>query len=260
MIEKSECFQLKPDSPDDIDPWKISQGYPDDCTTISPLMFMASSTEGRKTLYDMVTVNPRTEGALHDSYTVVFPGDPMHGIIVNGLTESEKMLACSSGTNDIYLAVIEKALGQYCNDSSPIAKKVVMIEAVTLAMNSPSLGWLNGTSYHDPIELISGFKVEEIQTRENWNKAEAEKAALKAFSEHRMVSVGVKEAPPRSHSKAEILRKHPNHAYVMKSCDRAGIVLRNPVEDNPREFRLTWDELHTGTSCLLIANSEKREK
>jgi len=257
MLAKASSFKLIPASPNEMDSSKISQGYPNDCTSISTFMFMTDATEGRDALRKMVTVNPRARGALHDSYTVVLPGDPQHPIVVNGLTESEKMLAVSSGTDDIYLAVIEKALGQYCNERSSLSKKVVMSEAVTFAMGDPVLGWVNGTSYHDPIELISGNKIQEINS-DAWFD-EGKKAALSAYAEGRMVLIGVKAPPPPEHSKASILRKHPNHAYVMRSCDGDGIVLRNPVDDDPREFKLSWDELRTGTSCLLVASKDKRK-
>jgi len=257
MLAKASSFRLMPASPNEMDSSKISQGYPNDCTSISTFMFMANTAEGRDALRRMVTVNPRAPGVPHDSYTVLLPGDPQHPIVVNGLTESEKMLAVSSGTDDIYLAVIEKALGQYCNEKAPFSKKVVMIEAVTFAMGDPVSGWVNGTSYHDPIELISGNKIQEIKS-DAWFD-EAKNAALNAYAEGRMVLIGVKAPPPPEHSKASILRKHPNHAYVMKSCDRDGIVLRNPVDDDPREFKLSWDELRTGTSCLLVASKDKRK-
>lgn len=213
-------------------------------------MHLAQTSDGRQQIHNMVSENE------DGTYDVRFPGQAANepAIKVKGLTEGEKMLACESGRDDIYLALLEKAMGQYCNGKVfwPWEHGAqVRADGLTLAMNGHA-----GLNYRIPVQLMTGHSVSEINTKNFFTSTPdpdaVSRRATEAFNKNAVVLFGIKIPPGPGHLLYEDFRHHPNHAYLMTDCTADGATIRNPIQGQPREKFYTWAQLADVMSAVVI--------
>ncbi len=104
---------LFPRGADGISGKDVTQGGLYDCRFLSAVASLASSSRGRKLIFDMIRQNE------DGSFTVTFPGDAGHRLNVTPLTETELRLyaraedRATRQNRGQWLPVLEKAYGQY---------------------------------------------------------------------------------------------------------------------------------------------------
>jgi hypothetical protein len=228
MLQRGKLYELKPADADEVNPNLMSQKFFDSCVMMTSVMQLANTSDGRKQLLDMVKEND------DGTFTVTFPGKKNEPELVKGLTPAEKMLACESGTGHIYLALIEKAIGQICirNTWSPLDKDpIVRADGLSEALNNNL-----GVNFKTPGELVTGHGFDELRGP---NEKEAQELIEKALKENRVAILGVLNNPPKNSD------LHGHHAYLITKSDSTGVDVIDPIDrkQGRRSSHLTWAQV-----------------
>jgi hypothetical protein len=140
-----------------------------DCRFLSSLSSFVCTTAGASSIQKMIQVTPT-------GYTVTFPGDAAHPVSISPLTPTELTVCASPGskpscTDRLWVAIIEKAYGQYRLDHMSLQDKAFYFLQHTLlnwqptpSTQLPSLAAAYGSGDDRAIELLTNSKVQSFDT------------------------------------------------------------------------------------------------
>ncbi|HEY9870848.1 MAG TPA: hypothetical protein V6D08_16910 [Candidatus Obscuribacterales bacterium] len=237
MRAKADDKLLKPASPGQIDGEHIRQDYPDSCNFITSLIGLTRQPGGPDKIMRMVS--EKQDG----SYTVRFPGaeKPIH---VGKLTEAEKLYGSTDDRGYLYVAVLEKAYGQYLNEKQPSNERTVIpADGARFGMSDDNAGL--------GMKLLTGHDSESFNTARSGlfanSKDDIARALSQAEAEKLIITAGIKAPPePNPH------HLHPNHAYSIEFQD-GKIVLRDPLKTGKDSLIPTnIDELYNNFNVIRV--------
>lgn len=245
---------------DSIKPEAIDQGQVGDCYFLASVAAMASTPEGKESLKNMI------EDHGDGTYTVTFPDDPKRHITVDEPTQSELAHSAAPTSNGIWVAVLEKAYGQYYGRETDTLTRV----------RSDAIG--NGGLSQETLKLLSGRGVETDDLYSS-SKEETHRRLAKAMDFDRPVVAdisyekGEKDAGNKTRS-AGLPAPH-SFAITAYDPDTRTVTIRNPwaanakgepmdsegkVRDgnNDGTFTMSLDEFHENFDEVHYAESRPR--
>jgi hypothetical protein len=203
---------------DSINPSAIIQGYAGDCYFESPLAAVAAT-------------NPQLiANAIKDNhngtYTVTFPGDTKHPVTVTAPTEAEMGLYNGGSANGEWATVMEKAYGQYLENTNPIDK--------LFNLNNPEGAASGGGFASSAMQLLTGKEASTDQLIFH-SQADVASKLEAAFSKNPPAAVAAGIGPdwfgllsantengfPRDHEYSIL-------GYNPKGADGGTVTIRNP--------------------------------
>lgn len=230
--------QLFANGVNSVRPDNIRQGMIGDCYFLAAVASMARTPEGRQRIHDMIQDNH------NGTFTVNFPGrDP---VTVNAPSESELALYSNSGSDGMWLSVLEKAYAQSQNNSAVFSSENPYDE----------IG--GGDSLAAGIEAMTGHSVNTDDTAFT-SESTLRSRLTDALSHGRVVTAGINEYAWSSGTEDNGLPQ--GHAYTVLSFDPTTdqVTLRNPwghtepVDANGRPV----DGTNDGTFTVSIAEFDR---
>lgn len=199
--------QLFPNGVNSIRPDNIRQGMVGDCFFIASIAARANTAEGRQAIHDMIQDNH------NGTYTVNFPG--RGEVTVDAPTDGELALYSGSGSDGLWMAVLEKAYAHSLNNAAWVsAEDPYDKTAGGLATSGIDVMSSRGSD----LDLLATSSYAEQRTK-----------LTEALSNGRMVVAGVRNAMPWTSGRRD--NGLPmGHAYSVLAFDAATdtVTLRNP--------------------------------
>jgi len=203
-----------------ISPHAIRQGTLGDCSFLSVVAGIAETNP--QAIEKMIRQNQ------DGTYTVTFPGDADHPVTVSAPTPTEMVLFNPAGKHGSWVTILEKAYGQYRNETEKNDLGGILERAVDWVNSDnqlPSEGAATGVPIAKNVELLTGNKSEFLSTG-------LESRDLADVLDHTLNG-----AIPGAVAAQVFDRKTPmnfpaNHAYSIIGFERNGdggiLTIRNP--------------------------------
>ncbi|CAN5419689.1 hypothetical protein BH11CYA1_BH11CYA1_43060 [soil metagenome] len=243
---------------DSLRPEVIVQGAVYDCRFLATVASYTATAAGRQALYDSIKSNK------NGSYSVTFPGNN-ETVCVSKLTDEERLLYAktkdrSGRSAGIWLAVLEKAYGQYRNQHQDLlcqirraAKHIILEGRFTSDSRLPGFAAAYGATDDQAAQLLSarhlkelrafsyecgdsGFGKDYVTLRQlsSWfNRDQVKRqfvceqdAALRKASQSELLGIATTEL----NGDCEAYGLNPGHAYAVLSYnpDRCLLKLKDP--------------------------------